>query len=112
MKVHCIALGTFPNQLKLFQFTSLDLLWIFKIIVLYPFFCLSQKYLNVIRNTLVSFLERNSLIIPTQIGFRQNHSAIHSILDTITECYQNVEGKRFSVLIFLDVKNVFDFVCH
>ena len=65
-----------------------------------------------ILNRLVSCLERNGLIIPTQFGFRHNHSTIHSILDIITESYQNIEDKRFSALILLDIKKAFDSVCH
>ena len=73
---------------------------------------LSKIFERVILNRLVSFLERNSLIIPTQFGFRHNHSTIHSILDIITESYQNIEDKRFSALILLDIKKAFDSVCH
>ena len=60
----------------------------------------------------MSFLERNNLIIPSQFGLRHKHSTIHPILDLLTECYQNIEKKRFSALIFLDIKKAFDSVCH
>ena len=73
---------------------------------------LSKIFERVILNRLVSFLEQNSLIIPTQFGFRHNRSTIHSILDIITESYQNIEDKRFSALILLDIKKAFDSVCH
>ena len=60
----------------------------------------------------MSFLERHNLSIPSQFGFRHKHSTIHPILDLLTECYQNIEKKRFSALIFLDIRNAFDSVCH
>ena len=41
-----------------------------------------------------------------------NHSTIHSILDIITESYQNIDDKRFFALLFLDIKKVFDSVSH
>ena len=42
---------------------------------------LSKIFERVILNTLVFLLEQDSLIIPTQFGFRHNHSTIHPILD-------------------------------
>ena len=59
---------------------------------------------------MVSFLERNNSIISTQFGFRHKHSTIHPILDLITESYQNIEEKRFSTLLLLDIRKAFDSV--
>ena len=113
---HCITLGTFPTRLKLAKVIpvyksgpSVDIQNYRPISLLSS---LSKIFERVILNRLVSFLERNSLIIPTQFGFRHNHSTIHSILDIITESYQNIEDKRFSALILLDIKKAFDSVCH
>ena len=30
----------------------------------------------------------------------------------MTECYDNIHHKRFSTLLFVDIKKVFDSVCH
>ena len=73
---------------------------------------ISKIFERLILNRLVSFLERNNLIIATQFGFRHKHSTILPILDLITESYQNIDDKRFSILIFLDIKKAFDSVCH
>ena len=51
-------------------------------------------------------------MIPSQFDFRHKHSTIHPILDLLTECYQNIEKKRFSALICLDIRKAFDSVCH
>ena len=73
---------------------------------------LSKIFEKVILRRLVSFLERHNLTIPSQFGFRHKHSTIHLILDLLTECHQNIEKKRFSALIFLDIGKAFDSVCH
>ena len=52
------------------------------------------------------------MLIPTQFGFRHNYFTLYSILDIMTECYDNIHHKRFSTLLFLDIKKAFDSVCH
>ena len=51
-------------------------------------------------------------IVPTQYGFRHNRSTIHAMLDLITTCYDNLNSKKFSPLIFLDIQKAFDSVSH
>ena len=70
--------------------------------------CIAKIFERVIFNRMVSFLERNTLIISTQFGFRYKHSTVHPILDLITESYQNIEEKRFSTLLLLDIRKAFD----
>ena len=112
----CIFYGVFPNKLK-----------VAKVIPIYKsgcpnepgnyrpislLSCTSKIFERVIFNRMVSFLERNNLIISTQFGFRHKHSTIHPILDLITESYQNIEEKRFSTLLLLDIRKAFDSVPH
>ena len=51
-------------------------------------------------------------IVPTQYGFRHNRSTIHAMLDLITTRYDNLNCKKFSALIFLDIQKAFDSVSH
>ena len=52
-------------------------------------------------------------IVPTQYGFRHNRSTIHAMLDLITTCYDNnLNCKKFSTLIFLNIQKAFDSVSH
>ena len=37
---------------------------------------------------------------------------IHAVLDLITTCYDNLNCKKFSALIFLDIQKAFDSVSH
>ena len=112
---HCISLGVLPNQLKVAKVIpvyksgpSNDLQNYRPISLLSSPFKIFEK---VILRRLVSFLELHNLIILSQFSFRHKHSTIYPILDLLTECYQNIETKRFSALIFLDIRKAFDSVC-
>ena len=51
-------------------------------------------------------------IVPTQYGFRHNRSTIHAMPDLITTCYDNLNCKKISALIFLDIQKAFNSVSH
>ena len=73
---------------------------------------LSKLIERPICNRLLSFFTRNNTIVPSQYGFRHNRSTIHAILDLITSCLDNINKKKFSTMIFLDIKKAFDSVSH
>ena len=73
---------------------------------------MSKIFERLILNRLVSFFQRNKILLPTQFGFRHNHSTLYPILDIMTECYNNIDHKRFSTFLFLDIKKAFDSVRH
>ena len=112
---HSMSLGIFPNQLKIakvvpvYKSGSPEDLRNYRPISLLS--TISKIFERVILNRLISFLEKNNLIIATQFGFRHKHSTIHLMIDLITESYQ-IDDKLFSTLIFLDIKKAFDSVCH
>ena len=112
---HCNSFGVFPNQLKIAKVVPVyksgppEDLHNYRPISLLS--TISKIFERVIPNRLVSFMERKNLIIATQFGFRHKHSTIHPTLDLITKSYQNIDNKRFSILLFLDMKKAFDSVC-
>ena len=61
---------------------------------------------------LLFFLNCNNVLVPTQYGFRRKRCTIHSILDLITSCHDNIQNKDISALLFLDIKKAFDSVSH
>ena len=73
---------------------------------------MSKNFEHIIFNRLLSFFQRNKILIPAQFGFRNNHSTLYPILDIMTQCYDNIHHKRFSTLLFLNIKKAFDSVCH
>ena len=73
---------------------------------------LSKIFERIILNRIISLFEQNNILISTQFGFRHNHSTLHPILDSLTDCLDNIQNKNFSTLILLDIKKAFDSVCH
>ena len=112
----CFTYGIFPDKLKLakvvpvFKKGPSNMLTNYRPISLLP--SLSKLIERLICNRLLSFFTRNSTIVPTQYGFRHNRSTIHAILDLITSFLDNINNKKFSTMIFLDIKKAFDSGSH
>ena len=66
----------------------------------------------IIHSRLLSFFEYNNTIVTTQYGFRHNRSTFHPILHLIISCFDNINNKKYSTLLFLDIKKAFDSVSH
>ena len=73
---------------------------------------LSRVFERIICNRLLSFFTRINTIVPTQYDFRHNRSTIHAVLDLITTFHDNLNCKKFSALIFLDIPKASDSVSH
>lgn len=58
------------------------------------------------------FLEKHSILMPTQYGFRPMHSTSHAMLDVLTASFDNINHKKYTALLFLDLKKAFDTVNH
>ena len=112
----CVEFGYFPNKLKIakvipvYKAGPTNQFGNYRPISHLP--SISKIFGRLILNRLISFFQRNKVLISTQFGFRRNHSTLYQILDMMTECYDNILYKRFSTLLFLDTKKSFDSVCH
>ena len=112
----CLTAGIFPSKLKLakvvpvFKKGPADQLTNYRPISLLP--SSSKVFERIICNRLLSFFTCVYTIIPTQYGFRHNRSTIHAMLDLITTCYDNLNCKKISALIFLNIQKAFDSVSH
>ena len=112
----CITEGVFPSKLKLakvvpvYKKGPIDQLTYYRPISLLP--SLSKVFECIICNRLLSFFTCMNTIVPTQYGFRHNRSTIHAMLDFMTTCYDNLNCKKFSALIYLNILKVFDSVSH
>ena len=60
----------------------------------------------------MSFIEKHSILSPTQYGFRPESSTEFVILDIVSSCYENINEKLFTGLIMIDLKKAFDSVTH
>ena len=61
--------------------------------------CLSKILEKLIYVGTVSFLNKNSILIPTQYGFRNSHSTTHALLDVVNNAYNNINENNFTALI-------------
>ena len=109
-------LGMFPNILKIAKVIPIyksgdkQLINNYRpISLLSPF---SKIYEKLLFNRFYKFLDKKSILIPTQYGFRPHHSTQHAILDIITTAYHNINIKNFTGLVTLDLTKAFDTVCH
>ena len=109
-------LGMFPNILKIVKVIPIHKSGDKQIVnnyrpisLLSPF---SKIYKKLIFNRFFKFLDKKSILIPTQYGFRPHHSTQHAILDIITTANHNIENKDFTALVTLDLTKAFDTVCH
>ena len=51
-------------------------------------------------------------MLPTQYGFRANHSTSHALTDVLTSLYDNINDENYTALLLLDLKKAFDTVNH
>ena len=60
---------------------------------------------------LISFFLTQKNINSNSIWF-STYYLMYPSLNILTECYDNIQHKHFSTLLFLDIKKAFDSVCH
>ena len=107
-----VKLGMFPDYLKvtkvlpIFKYGKKSELCIYRPISI---FSSISKVLHVRSST---FLNKHSILLQTQYGFRANHSTKHALLDVITSSYDNINNSKFTALVLLDLRKAFDAVNH
>ena len=57
----------------------------------------------------MSFIEKYSILSPTQYGFRSESSTEFAILVIVSSCYENMNDKLFTEIIMNDLKKSFKF---
>ena len=60
----------------------------------------------------VNFLDQNEKIAKLQSGNRQLHSTETALLFFTDEILKNMDDKKVSVIVLLDMSKVFDSICH
>ena len=84
----CVAFGYFPSKLKIAKMIPVyktgptNQPGNYRPISLLP--SMSEVFERLILNRLISFFQRNKILIPTQFGFRHNYSTLYPILDIMT----------------------------
>ena len=76
--------------------------------LLSPFSKVIEKIIKV---RLLSFIARNDILLQRQSGFRKKFTTMFPIIDSISDCFDNI-NKKYSCAITLDIKKAFDSVNH
>ena len=74
--------------------------------------CLSKILEKLIKDRLMSFINKHNILYPYQYGFRKDHSSGHAVLDIATIVYDTINDKKLACLVIIDLKKAFDIVCH
>ena len=111
-----IEQGCFPESLKLSKVILIfksrakcDLSNYRRISLLSVIF---KEFKKLISIRVMSFIEKHSILSPTQYVFRPKSSTEFAILDIVSSCYENINDKLFTGLIMIDLKKAFDSVTH
>ena len=67
---------------------------------------------SILRDKIVEFLEKNSIIRDSQYGFRNKRSCLTNLLDFLHDIYEIYEDGRAVDTIYLDFQKAFDKVPH
>ena len=71
--------------------------------------CLFEK---LIYNQLCMFLDRHKFLYKHQSGFSSIHSVVTCLLSSTYEWYLNLDDKKYTGMVFIDLKRAFDTVDH
>jgi len=69
--------------------------------------CFSKILEKLICIRILNFFDNLKIIYNRQFGFRKLYSTSHAISDIITQCYENLENRKHSCLILLDIKIIY-----
>ena len=61
---------------------------------------------------LIKFINKDDILYDLQYGFRNKHSTQHAILDIVNTIHSNMDNRKYSCGIFIDLKKAFDTVNH
>ena len=74
--------------------------------------CFSKILEKIEYSRTIGFVNSNSVLCPTQYGFRPKQSTVYVILDIVSTCFDNEKNKKFTGLLLLDLTKQFDTVQH
>ena len=77
--------------------------------LLCPFSKVIEKIIKV---RLLSFIAGNDILFQRQSGFRKKFTTMFPIIDSVSDCFDNVNDKKYSCTIALDIRKAFDSVSH
>ena len=73
---------------------------------------LNKIFEKLIHERMVTFIDNFDYITPSQFGFRKGHSTSHAITHLNEQIIKNLEKKKLTAVLFIDLKAAFDTVNH
>ena len=111
---YTFLLGIFPALLKIAEIVPInksgdksDVSNYRPISILSPISKILEKLIHV---RSINFFNKHSVLLPTQYGFRANHSTSHALTDVLTSLYDNINDENYTALLLLNLKKAFDTV--
>jgi hypothetical protein len=71
-----------------------------------------MSFLKAMYKRFMSFIEDKNILYHSQYGFRRQYSTQHAILDIVNRIQENIDNKKFTCGIFIDLQKAFDTVDH
>ena len=111
-----IVTGKYPDPWKhpyiapIFKSGDADNVTNYRPISLLPI--ISKILEKIVANQLIAFLENNKLLANNQHGFRPHLSTETALLTITNKIYENIEDRKISLLLLLDLSKAFDSVSH
>ena len=113
---YTFLLGIFPASLKIAKIIPIyksgdkfDVSNYRLISILSPISKILEKLIHV---RAINVFNKHSVLLPTQYGFRANHSTSHALTDVLASLYDNINDEKYTALLLLDLKKAFDTVNH
>ena len=109
-------LGVFPNYFKtakvipIFESGNKNLVSNYRPISLLT--TLSKVFEKLTKSRLVKFFDKRNIWYVYQYGFREKHSVSHALLDVSSLCYNSIQNKLYTAMLFMDLRKAFDTVSH
>ena len=109
-----IDTGIFPDKMKVAKVIPIlkkgDPLMLgnYRPISLLPVF--SKVFEKLIASRLLLYLNKYSIISDNQFGFRQKHSTVSALLNTVDDIYSEFDSNNLIIGIFFDICKAFDCV--
>ena len=74
--------------------------------------CFSKVLGKLVHSRMIDFLNYNSVLCLTQYRYRPKQSTVYAFLNIFSTCFDNVEKKKLTGLLLLDLIRAFDTVLH
>ena len=108
--------GVFPDLLKIakvvpvFKTEDRKLMVNYRPISVLPVF--SKILEKIMYKRLITYLENNNILSDKQYGFRERHSTYMALVELVDKVTEELDNKKFSVGIFVDLSKAFDTINH